>query len=249
MLFCFGLAGSLSLELLIKLKESDPANYQNWKKLLDFQFENRDWQGLAEEAMASLDYFPNQGLFYFYSGSGSLYINELDDAEDLLSQSLRLGASNDSLKARTLGKLAELSFAQGDNAQAQQQFEEALAIIRLPEIINNYSFELALRQIDMDKAMELATEASNMQPDQLRHLSTQAFVHFQAGTYDQAKTLLEAGMSRLPQQVDGPTLELYGDVLMKLNLVEQAIAEWQKAKSLGKTSEKLDQKIANKEYF
>ncbi len=69
------------------------------------------------------------------------------------------------------------------------------------------------------------------------------------GEYNQAKTLLESGMSQLPQQVDGPTLEQYGDVLMKLDLVDQAVEQWQKAKKLGKTSGKLDQKIANKEYF
>ena len=148
-----------------------------------------------------------------------------------------------------MGKMAELSFGQGENDQAKSHFDEALALLRLPEIINNYSLELALRQIDLDKAMDLATEAGTLQPNQLRFINTHAFVRFQLGEYDQAKALMEEGINRLSGQVDGPTLEQYGDILMKLNLVDQAVEQWQKAKKLGKTSGKLDQKIANKEYF
>lgn len=241
--------GFQTLDILVRLIEKDPSSFQNWKKLLEYHFENENWSDLAEESLGALDYFPNQGLFYFYSGSASLYTGEQGDAEDLLNQSMRLSFSNDSLKARTLGKMAELSFAQGQNDQAIKHFDEALALLRLPEIINNYSLELALRQIDLEKAMALATEADTMQPNQLRYINTKALVRFQLGEYDQAKALLEEGLGRLPDQVDGPILEQYGDVLMKLNLVEQAVEQWQKAKELGNTSGKLDQKIANKEYF
>jgi len=240
---------SEAFDVLVKLKESDPASFNNWKRVLDYEFDNNDWQALYKDAEASLDYFPNQGLFYFYYGSASLYTGELDDAADLLSQAARLSASNDSLKARTLGKMAELAFAQNDLEVAQNHFIEALATLRLPEIINNYSFELALRQINPGKALELAEEASTMRPDRLKYIATKAFVQFQQGSFAAARQLLESGISRLPQQVDGPSLEQYGDVLMKLNLVDEAIEQWQKAKKLGKTSEKLDQKIANKEYF
>ena len=97
--------------------------------------------------------------------------------------------------------------------------------------------------------MALANELSTDYPDQLRFIRTKAFTLFQSARYAQARQTLEEGLQNLPGQDNGRTRELYGDILIKLDLVDEAVAEWQKAKTLGNTSEKLDQKIANKQYF
>lgn len=216
----------------LKLKESDPSNFQNWKHLLEYEYKHGRREALLKNARASLDYFPNQGIFYFYSGTASLYAGEWDEAADLLNQSLRLSFSNDSLKAETLGKLGELSFAMNQPEQAQQHFKKALATLRLPEIINNYSYQLALRQLQPEQALKLAEEARALAPNRLKYISTEAFVHFQQGRYQPARRLMEEGLSRLPQQVNASILKFYGDILMKLNLAELAVAQWQKAKAL-----------------
>ena len=199
----------------LKLKESDPSNFQNWKHLLEYEYKHGRYEALLKNAQASLDYFPNQGIFYFYSGAASLYAGQLDEAADLLNQSLRLSFSNDSLKAATLGKLGELSFAMNQPEQAQQHFKKALATLRLPEIINNYSYELALRQLQPEQALKLAKEARASAPNQLKYISTEAFVHFQQGSYQRARRLMEEGLNRLPQQVNASFLELYGDILKR----------------------------------
>lgn len=216
----------------LKLKESDPSNFQNWKRVLEYEYKHGHWKALLKNAPASLDYFPNQGLFYFYSGAASLYAGALDEAADLLNQSLRLSFSNDSLKAETLGKLGELSFAMNQPEQAQQHFKKALATLRLPEIINNYGYELALRQWQPEQALKLVEEARASAPNRLKYISTEAFVHFQQGSYQRARQLMEEGLNRLPQQVNDSILKFYGDILMKLNLADLAVAQWQKAKAL-----------------
>ena len=116
--------------------------------------------------------------------------------------------------------------------QAQQHFKKALATLRLPEIINNYGYQLALRQLQPEQALKLAKEARTSAPNQLKYISTEAFVHFQQGSYQRARRLMEEGLNRLPQQVNASILKFYGDILMKLNLAELAIAQWQKAKAL-----------------
>lgn len=236
-------------EVLLKLKETDPSNFQNWKNVLTYEFDQENWELLIRDAEESLGYFPNQGLFYFYLASASLYKNELDEVEDLLDQASRLSFSNDSLKTRIYGKLGELKYLSGNPDEAKTHFEEGLSIIRLPEIINNYSLQLALQQLDKELALELANELTAAAPDQLKYVKTKAFVLFHSAQYAQARQVIEEGMSRLPGQVDGSITEQYGDILIKLDLVDEAVAQWQKAKALGNTSDKLDQKIANKEYF
>ena len=44
----------------------------------------------------------------------------------------------------------------------------------------------------------------------------------------------------------GTILEHYGDILYQLNETDKAVEQWQKAKTLGDTSDKIDAKIKNK---
>ena len=238
-----------AIALLLKLKEKDPSDYTVWKRILTYEYEQERWKELLKQSEESLDYFPNQGLFYFYYATGSLYAGDPDEVGDLLDQSLRLSASNDSLKSRIYGKRAELALAMDDLEAAKAHFEQAIALLKLPEVVNNYVFQLALRKSDLEAAVALANELSTDYPDQLRFIRTKAFTLFQSARYAQARQTLEEGLQNLPGQDNGRTRELYGDILIKLDLVDEAVAEWQKAKTLGNTSEKLDQKIANKQYF
>lgn len=240
---------SETIEVLLKLKESDPANLKNWKKILSYQYEREDWQSLLKNSEESLIYFPNQGILYFYFASAALYTNDREEATDLLNQAMRLGGRKDSLKSLILGKQSEVAFTEGQTAEAQSLFSQATALGNHPELVNNYSFQLALQKINLDEALRLATGLIDNHSDQLKYIRTKAFVMFQSADYAGAKQLLEEGMQKLEGQINGQARELYGDVLIKLDLVDEAVEQWQKAKTLGNTSEKLSQKIANKEYF
>jgi predicted negative regulator of RcsB-dependent stress response len=48
---------------------------------------------------------------------------------------------------------------------------------------------------------------------------------------------------------DGTVYEHYGDVLFKLGKTDQALEYWQKAKEAGGTSDKIDQKITDKQLY
>ncbi|MCE7991263.1 MAG: tetratricopeptide repeat protein [Roseivirga sp.] len=240
---------SETIEVLLKLKESDPGNLKNWKKILSYQYDREDWKSLLENSEESLAYFPNQAILYFYFASAALYNHDTGEATDLLTQALRLGGRNDSLKSLILGKQSEVAFIEGHSQEGQSLFSQANALGNHPELVNNYSFQLALQKINLDEALRLVTTVVDNHSDQLKYIRTKAFVLFQSADYAGAKQLLEEGMKKLEGQINGQARELYGDVLIKLDLVDEAVEQWQKAKTLGNTSEKLSQKIANKEYF
>jgi tetratricopeptide (TPR) repeat protein len=240
---------SQTIEVLAQLKESDPSNLQTWKKLLSYQYRQEDWKSLLENSEESLDYFPNQGILYYYFASALLYTGDADEATDLLNQALRLSSRNDSLKARIYGKQSEIAFENNQAEQAESLYTKAVDLVNHPEIVNNYSFRLALHKIDLEKALQLSTELVNSHAEQLKYIRTRAFVLFQSANYAGARQLLEESFPKLEGQINGQARELYGDILIKLDLIDEAVAQWQKAKTLGNTSEKLSQKIANKEYF
>ena len=238
-----------SVEAFSQLKAIDPSDFKVWQSILNYEFEQEAWEQLLSDSEASLDYFPNQGLFYFYFGSANLYLEDLGEARSLFNQALKLSFSNDTLKSRIYGKMGEMAFLQNQAEPAKQHFEQGLSLIRLPELINNYSLALALRKIDLDLANRLADELLALEAGQLKYVKTKAFALFQSDQFAESKQVLEPALQQMSGQVDGPVLELYGDILIKLDMVEQAVAQWQKAKELGNTSPKLDQKIETKQYF
>lgn len=240
---------SETIEVFLKLKESDPGNLKNWKIILSYQYKREDWKALLENSEESLAYFPNQAILYFYFASATFYTHDTEQADDLLKHAMRLGGRNDSLKSLILGKQSELALVKGQTMEGQSLFSQAVASGNHPELVNNYSFQLALQKINLDEALRLATVLVDNHSDQLKYIRTKAFALFQSADYAGAKQLLEEGMQKLEGQINGQARELYGDVLIKLDLVDEAVEQWQKAKTLGNTSEKLSQKIANKEYF
>lgn len=240
---------SETIEVLLKLKDSDPGNLKNWKKILSYQYDREDWKSLLENSEESLAYFPNQAILYFYFASATLYSRDTEEAADLLKHALRLGGRNDSLKSLILGKQSELALIEGQTMEGQSLFSQAASLGNHPELVNNYSFQLALQKINPDEALRLATMLVDNYSGQLKYIRTKAFILFQSADYAGARQLLEEGMQKLEGQINGQARELYGDVLIKLDLVDEAVEQWQKAKTLGNTSEKLSQKIANKEYF
>ena len=76
-----------------------------------------------------------------------------------------------------------------------------------------------------------------------------AKVLFQLGRFADAKQLIENFLKQNPSNITGGLLEVYGDNLFKLNQIDAAVEQWKKAKQTGNTSDKIDQKIADKKYY
>ena len=58
-----------------------------------------------------------------------------------------------------------------------------------------------------------------------------------------------SGMEEYSEQLNGTTLELHGDILFKLNKVEEAVVQWKKAKNMRGISNKIILKIEQKQYY
>ena len=85
-------------------------------------------------------------------------------------------------------------------------------------------------------------------PDNATYLDTYAWVLFKKKNYSLAKFYMESALSH--SEEENPTLvEHYGDILMMLGNVEEALRNWEKAVSLGSESKTIKQKIAEKKYI
>lgn len=229
---------------LTKLK---PGDFSIWNKVLSYRYQEKQWEGLANDAEEALDLFPNQVAFYLYLSSAKIGLNELDEAEDLLRQASRMSGSNQELKSQVIGKQAELEIAKGDKVQAIALFEQALNIATpKPETVGAYAELLA--DSDPQKALRLIDLVISSPFKNLHFIRIKALALFNLLDYTGAHETIFAGMAEFPDQLNGAILELNGDILFKLNKVEDAVDQWKAAKSMGGTSDKIDQKIENKQY-
>lgn len=230
-----------------QLTKLSPGNFEVWKKVLAFEYEKEKWAELAKDSEEALDLFPNQAIFYIYMASANQGLSAFDEAGDLLKQASRMAGSNVLLKSQILGKQGELEAAKGNPNGAVAFFEESLALgTPHPESLAAYAeFLLVTEPL---KTVELIDPVLASPFKNLHFIRIKATALFNLANYTGSYELLSEGLKEFSGQATGEILELNGDILFKLNLVNEAVDQWKKAKIAGGTSEKIDQKIENKQF-
>lgn len=112
-------------------------------------------------------------------------------------------------------------------------------------MLNNYAYFLSLRNDKLDKASEMAAKANQIEPNQASYQDTYAWILYAQKKYTDARLWIEKAITNGGAK-SGTILEHYGDILYQLNETDKAVEQWQKAKTLGDTSDKIDAKIKNK---
>jgi tetratricopeptide (TPR) repeat protein len=165
-----------------------------------------------------------------------------------LEQSRRLSANNPNLRGEILGMLGDAYNALKENEKSDQAYEEALTLNPNNDyVLNNYSYYLALRKVNLDKAERMSALLVKNHPDNTSYLDTHAWVLYQEGKYKEAKRTIEKVFPL--HQVNSVHYEHYGDILYQLGDIDNAVQQWQKAKSLNGNSEVLNKKITNRKIY
>jgi Tfp pilus assembly protein PilF len=133
-------------------------------------------------------------------------------------------------------------------AKSDKAYEEALAYN--PNnlyVLNNYSYYLALRKENLERAEKMSAQTVKDQPNNSSFLDTYAWVLYMREKYREAKKIIERALA-----VPGASSTLYehcGDILFQLGDVEGAVVQWEKARSLTTQHDIIDKKIANRRLY
>jgi len=230
-----------------RLTKLQPGDFKVWNKVLAYEYQREAWEKLANASEEALDLFPNQAIFYIYLARANQGLGAFNEAKNLLNQASRMALSNEMLKSQIIGKQASLALDMGDRNEALELFEQSINLNQgHPESITAYAD--LLTESDPQKAIRLIDSLKGTQFKNLQIIRIKAEALFNLKKYSEANTLLTQGLNEFPSQQKGKTLELSGDILFKLNLIEEALAQWNAARTLGGASDKLEQKIENKQY-
>ena len=187
--------------------------------------------------------FNSEFSIQYLLGSSYQQLKEYDKATVVLRQSLKIYP--ESRGARHT--LAIASDALNYWTESDSLYE---SLIKSDEndvqALNNYSYSLVERNIQLNKALNMAKKAIDLEPDNAAYLDTIGWIYYKMDNIEKALSFIRKSIEL--DNDNAVVLEHLGDVLIANNQVEEAILYYLKALDIDKDNEILQQKagiIAN----
>ena len=151
--------------------------------------------------------------------------------------------------------LTQIYSGLGDSYNALKRFKESdEAYNKALEInpdnsytLNNYAYYLSLRGANLEKAEEMSKRSIQLDLNNPSSEDTYAWILFKLKRYKDARTWIEKAISHSDKSA--VQMEHYGDILFLLGEKGKAFQQWQKARTTGGGSDKLELKINEKRYI
>ena len=194
---------------------------------------------------------------------------ERDEALKFYKNSLRL-APGDSLRGAVWGIIGETYHLMGQQALQKQSgdrrpkaslyesrkgpaarcmrkcydaYDRSLALrYDNAMVLNNYAYFLSLEGRDLERALAMAGRAIVLEENNPTYLDTYAWVLYQLGRYEEARTPMRQAVS-LDRTGNKELFLHYGDILYKLKDNFMASIYWKKALESGYDPEQIEQRL------
>lgn len=223
-------------------------NFQAWQNLLVLESTLNQFDSLIVHTEAGLELFPNQAALYYFNGYAHMRKHHYREASTSLEQAKRLSASNQAFVAEVNGMLGDVYNGMREYTKSDNAYEQALAFNPDNDLVlNNYSYYLALRRDNLERAEKMAAQLIKAHPKNASYLDTYAWVLFMREKYKEAKRAMESAIDT--GDAGATHFDHYGDILFKLGETDEAVRQWQKAKSMDGNNDAIDRKIANRRLY
>lgn len=227
-----------------------PEDLGEWQRLAALYAMADNYPKAIESARDALRYNPdNVDLFLQLA---SFYAQEKDEPNSLkyYREALRVTPETDPEKISNIyGGIGDLYFLleKGDSAYAY--YGKSLEIN--PDnliILNNYAYNLALEDRDLDQALQMIERVVLAKPEDATSLDTYAWVLFKMKDYQKAKTYIEKAL----EFTEEPSSDVYdhaGDIYFMNGEKDVALDFWKEALRLDPKNTKIERKVSNETIF
>jgi tetratricopeptide (TPR) repeat protein len=228
--------------------ESGEVNFEVWENLLYLEIQLEQFDAVLKHAETALEMFPNQGMIHYFNGFAALRKRMYNESVYSFEQARKLSQSNPTFVAEINSLLGEAYNGIKDYVKADRAFDDALSVNPgNPVVLNNYSFYLATRKENLDKAEKMSAQLVKNNPDNPIYLDTYAWVLYVRQKFKEARKVIEKAITT--GKANASHFEHYGDILYQLGEVDSAVVQWEKARGLNAKSETLNKKIANRKVY
>ena len=221
-----------------KVTSLDEKNSEAWYFLGSNYFERNEFQRLLNTMERARKLFPNDARFYMLSGLAYSRMGQPEPAADMLAKSYRLNPKD----VNTLGQLALTYDGMRKWKESDSLYEEALKIdAKSAIILNNYSYSLTERGLQLERALTMAAQAVEAEPDNASYLDTLGWVYFRLAKYQEAERYIAKAVAT--GGASAVVHEHLGDVCFKLGKKDKALEYWRQALTMDKENQGLKEKL------
>lgn len=232
-------------EQYLKAIRLGSGNFEAWQNLLYLDHEMNQIDSLIAHSEEALELFPNQGMVHYFNGYGHLLKKHYREAASSLEQAKRLSTSNPAFVSEINAMLGDSYNGAKEYAKSDKAYDEALAFNPNNDVVlNNYSYYLALRKENLEKAEKMSAQLVKSFPDNPSYVDTHAWVLYAREKYKEARRTIEKLITT--GKASATHYEHYGDILFQLGEIDNAVTQWQKAKQQAGGNAQLDKKITNR---
>ncbi|MBQ1695702.1 MAG: tetratricopeptide repeat protein, partial [Bacteroidales bacterium] len=111
-------------------------------------------------------------------------------------------------------------------------------------VLNNYSYNLAVRGENLAKALEMSTHLVELNPSSPTFIDTHAWVLYKNGKLDEALKYMDDAIAK-----DNSNAVYYdhrGDIRFSLGKKDEALMDWEKALELDPENSEIEEKVRKK---
>ena len=227
----------------------NPSPFNAWSKLITSTLSRNKFDITINDAKMAIESHPNQP---FPSLAIGIALNRKKEHAKALKELLKgknLVFDDNFLESNFLQEIGNSYYGKEKFKISFDYYEMSIALDSNNFILlNNYSYYLALRKTNLERAEELMLKVIAKFPNNSTYLDTYGWVMFQLGSYSESEKFLFKAIINSDGQ-SGEILEHYGDVLYKLKKIDEANVFWNKSKKTGNYSKKLIQKISENKFI
>lgn len=232
----------------------EPAGYSKILEIIissDSTQSNETLEKIKEITSEGIKNVPTSPEFYFYNAMAELQQNKLKEGMDILQLGLdKATFNNPIIQSEFNGQIGDIHHMLKDDTKAFEYYEQALELNPYNlHVLNNYSYYLSVKKIDLDKAEKMSAITVKAEPTNATYLDTYAWILFEQESYVLSKIYIEKAIEYGKDDISAEVYEHYGDILAMSGDIENAVEQWKKAKELGNKSKILNKKIKRKKYY
>ncbi len=189
------------------------------------------------------EFVPEDAFIQFFIGSAYLLEDNNGEAVKWIERASRAPARKP-FKSVVYAALGDANSNLGNNTEADRAYE--LALRYDPEnhnAMNNYAYNLSLRNEKLDRAKELSEKAMELDADNAAYLDTMGWVFYKKGEFEKARRFIKASIDLDDNAASAEVLEHLGDVYDKLGNTDEAKKWWKRAYEKDPSLNHLQEKI------